>query len=242
MLSGSPEQRQRAVHLYIQVGGGGVKEGSVGFVREKTPGKTRPAAAACTQPLHQSARPPTAPSPVARPAQQWVDEQVARLIDPNASPAQWLEETLPTPDGSPLPPPPPGAQPGGPSDGPRYSPLSALMTTVNRLVNPPEVVGKTQVGVLGCLAARGPGPLGVAAAGAPPPRSPHACCSCPVATPRPSRHLTVTRPSLDRHPARSSSARSSTASPTTRPRRHWHRSAAGSCPRRCRSRSPRSPC
>jgi hypothetical protein len=88
---------------------------------------------------------PTHPHPL--PLQQWVDEQVSRLVDPNASPSQWLEETLDTPDGSAPPPAQPGeGGPGVGAGGQRYSPLSALMSAVTRLVNPPEVVGKTQVG------------------------------------------------------------------------------------------------
>lgn len=113
MLCGSPEQRQRAVHLYIQ---------------------------------------------------QWADERVGRLIDPAAKPSDWLSETL-TPaqaaallDGG-------GgaagaaaaaaasgagaagaaAAGGEDSGGPRVSPLAALMAAVNRLVNPPELVGKMTV-------------------------------------------------------------------------------------------------
>ncbi|GBF93826.1 pre translocase subunit [Raphidocelis subcapitata] len=80
--------------------------------------------------------------------QQWVDEQVARLIDPRAHPSAWLEERIPAgPDGEPLLPSPgqPGGQSGGQSGVPRYSPLSALMASVNGLVNPPQLVGKTQV-------------------------------------------------------------------------------------------------
>ncbi len=74
---------------------------------------------------------------------------MSRLISPAASPAQWLEESLAPQDiPSPL-----GGGFAGAFDAPggltgqtqRYSPLSALMLTVNRLVNPPEIVGKTQV-------------------------------------------------------------------------------------------------
>jgi hypothetical protein len=84
--------------------------------------------------------------------QQWVDQLVARFIDPNQGPAAWTRESLDAAEalaqaatgGSLL-----GSsrQQGGSSQqqSGQVSPLSALIWHIHRLVNPHEVVNKMQV-------------------------------------------------------------------------------------------------
>lgn len=91
--------------------------------------------------------------------QQWVDQQVARFIDPQQGPAAWTRESLDAAAALA----PAGAagsllgssreQGGGGSGGSHHqqqqggkvSPLSALIWHIHRLVNPPELVNKMQV-------------------------------------------------------------------------------------------------
>jgi len=88
--------------------------------------------------------------------QQWVDQLVARFIDPNAGPMAWTRESLdaaaalgPAAAGGSL----LGSsrqQQGSsngsqPQQGGRVSPLGALIWHIHRLVNPPEMVNKMQV-------------------------------------------------------------------------------------------------
>lgn len=87
--------------------------------------------------------------------QQWVDQLVARLIDPAAGPAAWTRETLDTTTalaaglgsssssrkdsrGS-------SSSDGSQQEQQRISPLAALMWHIHRLVNPAELVNKMQV-------------------------------------------------------------------------------------------------
>jgi hypothetical protein len=84
--------------------------------------------------------------------QQWVDQLVARFIDPNQGPVAWTRESLNAAEalaqagtgGSLL-----GSsrQQGGSSQqqSGQVSPLSALIWHIHRLVNPPEMVNKMQV-------------------------------------------------------------------------------------------------
>lgn len=94
--------------------------------------------------------------------QQWVDQQVARFIDPQQGPAAWTRESLDaaaalSPAGA------AGSLLGSSSreaggggvgsgspqqqqqQGGKVSPLSALIWNIHRLVNPPELVNKMQV-------------------------------------------------------------------------------------------------
>jgi hypothetical protein len=93
--------------------------------------------------------------------QQWVDQQVARFIDPQQGPAAWTRESLDAaaalaPAGA------AGSLLGSSSreagggavgsphqqqqqQGGKVSPLSALIWNIHRLVNPPELVNKMQV-------------------------------------------------------------------------------------------------
>lgn len=90
--------------------------------------------------------------------QQWVDQQVARFIDPQQGPAAWTRESLDAaaalaPAGA------AGGLLGGSREqgsgvgggtqqqqqGGKVSPLSALIWHIHRLVNPPELVNKMQV-------------------------------------------------------------------------------------------------
>jgi hypothetical protein len=87
--------------------------------------------------------------------QQWVDQLVARFIDPNAGPLSWTRESLdaaaalaPAAAGGSL---LGGSRQQGASGqqqqqaGGKVSPLGAMIWHIHRLVNPPEMVNKTQV-------------------------------------------------------------------------------------------------
>lgn len=87
--------------------------------------------------------------------QQWVDQLVARFIDPNLGPSAWTRESLDAstallagPAGGSL----LGRRQGAGSSsqqqqqqGVKVSPLSALIWHVHRLVNPPEMVQQMQL-------------------------------------------------------------------------------------------------
>jgi hypothetical protein len=80
--------------------------------------------------------------------QQWVDEQVAALIDAEQGPRAWTAETLDAAaalDGAAGAGGVAPAAASGHSSSGKVSPLGALLWRIHRLVNPPELVNKLQV-------------------------------------------------------------------------------------------------